>query len=60
MVNHLTWVSTRLKIVSFLKINIHCIAHRTNLAALQVAQYIDCKKISFEIDNMVNFLAEIF
>ena len=37
MVGHLTRVSTRLKAVSPFLINIHCIAHRANLAALQVA-----------------------
>ena len=60
MMDHLTRVSTRLKSVSPFLINIHCIAHRTNLAALQVAQCVDYKKISLEIDNMVNLLAEMF
>ena len=59
MVGHLTGVSTRLKAVSLFLINIHCITHRTNLAALQ-AQCVDCKKMSLEIDNMVNLLAEMF
>ena len=44
MVDHLTRVSTRLKDMSPFLINIHCIAHRTNLAALQAAQCVDCKK----------------
>ena len=60
MVNHLTEVSTRLKFVSPFLINIHCIAHRTNLVALQATQYVDCKKISSEIDNIVNLLAKMF
>ena len=59
-VGHLTGVSIRLKAVSPFLINIHCIAHRTNLAALQAAQCVDCKKMSSEIDNMVNLLAEMF
>ena len=60
MVGHLTRVSTRLKVVSPFLINIHCIAHRTNLAALQATQCDDCKKISSEIDNMINLLAKMF
>ena len=60
MEGHLTGVSTRLKSVSPFLINIHCIAHRTNLAALQAAQCVDCKKMSSKIDNMVNLLAEMF
>ena len=60
MVGHLTGVSTRLKVVSSFLINIHCIAHRTNLAALQVAQCVDYKTLSSEIDNMINLLAEMF
>ena len=59
MVGHLARVSTRLKAVSPFLIN-HCIAHRTNLAALQAAQCVDYKKISSEIDNMVNLLAKMF
>ena len=59
MVDHLTAVSTRLKAVSPFLINIHCIAHGTNLAALQAAQCVDCKKMSSEIDNMVNLLVEM-
>ena len=43
-VDHLIGVSTRLKIVSPFLINIHCIVHRTNLAALQVVQCVDYKK----------------
>ena len=60
MLDHLTRVSIRLKAVSFFLINIHCIVHRTNLAALQATQCVDCKKMSLEIDNMVNLLAEMF
>ena len=60
IVGHLRGVSTRLKAVNPFLINIHRIAHRTNLAALQAAQCVDCKKISSEIDNMVYLLAEMF
>ena len=60
MVGYLTGVSTRLKVVSPFLINIHCIAHRTNFAALQATHCIDYKKMSSEIDNMVNLLAEMF
>ena len=60
MVGHLTRVSTRLKAVSPFLINIHCIAHRTNLVALQATQCMDCKKMSLEIDNMINLLIEMF
>ena len=60
IVGHLTGVSTRLKIMSLFLINIHCIAHRTNLIALQVVQCVNCKKISSKIDNMLNLLAEMF
>ena len=60
MVDHLTRFSTRLKIVSPFLVNIHCITHRTTLATLQVAQCVDCKKMSLEIDNMINLLAKMF
>ena len=60
MVGHLTGVSTRMKAMSPFLININCIAHRTNLAALEATQCVDCKKMSSNIDNMVNLLAEMF
>ena len=60
MVDHLTRVSTRLKAVSLFLINIHCIAHRTNLVALQAAQCVECKKMFLEIDKIINILAEMF
>ena len=60
MVGHLIGVFTRLKTMSPFLINIHCIAHRTNLAALQAAQCIDCKRISSEIDNMIIFWLKCF
>ena len=41
-------------------INIHCIAHRTNLAILQALQCVDCMNISLGIDNIINLLAETF
>ena len=44
MVDHLIGVCTRLKVVSPFLINIHYIANRTNLTALQAAQCVDCKK----------------
>ena len=59
MVGHLTRVSTRLKAMSPFLINIHCNAQKTNLDALQATQCIDCKKMSSEIDNMINLLAEM-
>ena len=60
MVGHLTGFSTRLKVKTPFLINIHYIAHKTNLAALQAAQCVDCKKMSLEIYNMINLLAEMF
>ena len=60
IVGHLVGVSTRLKAVSPFLINIHCIAYRTNLATLQAVQCVDYKKMSSEIDNMVNLLTEMF
>ena len=38
----------------------HCVAHRTNLAALDAAKSLDCKLISFQVDYLLNSIAGFF
>ena len=38
----------------------HCIAHRTNLAALEASKNPSCKELSVEIDTLINDLASYF
>ena len=38
----------------------HCVAHRTNLAALDAAKAPNCKVISSEIDSLLNSIASSF
>ena len=38
----------------------HCVAHRTNLAALDVSKALDCKLISDEVDIILNAIASYF
>ena len=61
MVNSQTGVSTRLRkeVNSFL-LACHCVAHRTNLAALDAAKIPDCKVLSTEIDVLINSISSSF
>ena len=38
----------------------HCVAHRTNLAALQAANIKPCDIVSSQIDDLINSLAGHF
>jgi hypothetical protein len=50
-----TRVAARLKDnVSLFLLNVHCIAHRTNLASLDAASSGPCKAISSIIDKLLN------
>lgn len=53
-------MAIKLKKISPFLTSIHCIAHRTNLAALEVAKSTDYKAISTEIDILLNSLAAYF
>jgi hypothetical protein len=41
-------------------ISTHCIAHRTNLAALEASKNPSCKELSVKIDTLINDLASHF
>jgi hypothetical protein len=53
-------VATLLKKVNPFLTSTHCVAHRTNLAALEASKNASCKDISSEIDSMLNTLAGHF
>ena len=38
----------------------HCVAHRTNLAALEASKNQSCKEMSTAIDSMLNTLVGLF
>ena len=61
MVSSQTGVLTRLRkeVNSFL-LACHCVAHRTNLAALDAAKTPDCKILSTEIDVLINSISSFF
>ena len=40
--------------------SVHCVAHRTNLAALDASKAADCKELSKDIDNILNIVAGHF
>ena len=60
MVGSQTGVSTRLKEVNPFLLICHCVAHRTNLAALDAAKTPDCKVTSTEIDILINSISSFF
>ena len=49
----------RLQVNPFL-ISCHCVAHRTNLAALDAAKAPDCKSLSAEVDSLLNSISSFF
>ena len=61
MLGSQTGVLTRLRkeVNSFL-LDCHCVAHGTNLAALDVAKTLDCKVLSTEIDVLINSISSFF
>ena len=61
MVGSQTGVSIRLRkeVNSFLFVCC-CVAHRTNLTTLDVANTPDCKVLSTEIDVLINFISSFF
>ena len=56
MVRSKSGVAYRLKEVSPIVVSICCIAHRTNLATLQVAESNECNVVSSKIDKTINLL----
>ena len=61
MVGNQSGVATRVRneVNPFL-LACHCVAHRTNLAALDAAKAVDCKGLSSEIDSLLNSVASFF
>jgi hypothetical protein len=60
MLGQRSGMATKLKKISPFLTSVHCIAHRTNLAALEVAKSMKCKSLSTEIDVLVNSLIAYF
>ena len=60
MVGRNNGVATLLKKESPFMTLTHCIAHRTNLAALEASKNPSCKELSVEIDTLINVLASYF
>ena len=61
MVDFQIGVSTRIrKEVNPFLLACHCVAHRTNLAALDAAKIPDCKVLSIEIDVLINSISSYF
>ena len=46
-------------VISFI-LACHCVAHRTNLVALDAAKTSDCNILSIEIDVLINPLSSFF
>ena len=44
----------------FILSSIHCVAHRTNLASLDVASSVPCKSLSILLDNIINDIVSHF
>ena len=61
MVDKKTCIATQLKekVNPFL-LSCHCVAHRTNLAALDAAKKCSYEEISKEVDKMINSVASFF
>jgi hypothetical protein len=53
-------IATLLKKLNPFLTSTHCIAHRTNLAALEASKNESCKAISSEVDSMLNTLVGHF
>lgn len=61
MTGSATGVAARLKNqVNPYLLAVHCVAHRTNLAALDAAKSPACKVMSGEVDSLLNFVASFF
>ena len=60
MLGLISGMATKLKKISPFLTSVHCIAYRTNLAALEAAKSTECKSLSIEIDALVNSLAAYF
>jgi Domain of unknown function (DUF4371)/hAT family C-terminal dimerisation region len=60
MVGKNTGVAALLKKVNPFLTSTHCVAHRTNLAALEASKSESCKGISADVDSVVNALAGHF
>jgi len=61
MVGKNTWVATLLKKVNpFFTWATHCIAHLTNLTTLEASMNESCKRISIDVDYLLNSLAILF
>jgi hypothetical protein len=60
MVGRNNGVATLLKNESIFMTSTHCIAHRTNLAALEASKNPSCKELSVEIDTLINDLTSYF
>lgn len=54
MVGKKNGVSTRLKELNPFLTSVHCVAHRTNLAAIEVTKHDSCKVISSDVDKILN------
>jgi hypothetical protein len=57
MVGKNSSVATFLKKVNPFLTSTHCVAHKTNLAALEASKNESCKDMSSEVDSMLNTLA---
>ena len=60
MVGKKSGVVARLKKVNPFLTSTHCVAHRTNLAALEASKNESCKEMSTAVDSMLNTLAGLF
>lgn len=60
MVGKSNGVATSLKKVSPFMTSTHCIAYRTNLAALEASKNPSCKELYSEIDTLIDDLASHF
>jgi hypothetical protein len=60
MVGKNTGVAIQLKKVCPFMTSSHCVAHRTNLAALEAAKTPACKEVSANVDALLNVLAAHF
>ena len=57
MVGKTLGVAAQLKKVNPFLTSTHCVAHRTNLAALEASKNQSCKEMSTAVDSMLNTLA---
>ena len=60
MVGKNTCVATLLKNVNHFLTSIYCVAHKTNLAALEASKTDGCKELSLDVDHVLNALAGHF